>query len=319
MVRLGIMIEGQEGLTWERWNRIVDAGDRLGFDSVWRSDHLFSVMGQHQRETLALWPSLTVVPLRSERLEFGQMVSPTTFRHPVHLAFEAVALDRLSNGRFWLGVGAGWNVAEHNAFGFPLLDLKDRMDRFEEALKVITLLWSGEIVSFRGKHFQLDNARASLTPLKNNKVPIVIGGSGEKRTLRLVAEYADEWNITTTTSEGFAAKNEVLKRHCDAVGRDPSTIRRSQMTGHIIGRDREELRRRAANIQQVAVGLQGMSPDEAIEKRREAGWVVGTPEEIVEDLRQRGEMGLDRIMLQTFDMDDIEALELFASEVMPHV
>src|SRR5690606_11819830 len=113
MAKLGVMIEGQEGLNWERWNRIVDAAENLGFDSVWRSDHLFSVMGAPERETLSLWPSLTAVGSSTSRIEFGQLVSPTTFRNPVHLAFDAVALDHLSEGRFFLGVGAGWNEREH--------------------------------------------------------------------------------------------------------------------------------------------------------------------------------------------------------------
>jgi F420-dependent oxidoreductase-like protein len=318
MVKLGIMIEGQEGLNWERWDRIVDTAERLGFDSVWRSDHLFSVMGQYERETLALWPSLTAAALRTNRIELGQLVSPTTFRHPVHLASDAVALDRLARGRFWLGVGAGWNEAEHRAFGFPLRPLKERMDRFEEGLRVITELWRGEPVTFAGEHFQLDGAQTTYTPA-SGKVPVIIGGSGEKRTLRLVAEYADEWNITTLPSDAYPAKVEVLERHCEAVGRDPSSIRRSLMTGHIIGRDQAELRRRAARIQQVAVSLRDGSPDEAIERTRSRGWMTGTPAEIVEEIQARGAQGIDRIMLQTLDMDDMEALELFASEVMPHV
>src|SRR5688572_9311656 len=107
------MIEGQEGLNWGRWNRLIDDAERLGFDSLWRSDHLFSVMGESQRETLALWPSLTAVALRSSRIEFGQLVSPTTFRHPVHLAADGATVDQASGGRFWLGVGAGWNESEH--------------------------------------------------------------------------------------------------------------------------------------------------------------------------------------------------------------
>ena len=158
---LGVMIEGQEGLTWERWHALTDSAENLGFDSLWRSDHLFSVMGESQRETLALWPSLTAAALRTSRIKLGQLVSPTTFRHPIHLASDAVALDQLSEARFILGVGAGWNVGEHEAFGFDLRPLKDRMDRFEESLKVITGLWTGEPFSFSGKHFQLDNARTT--------------------------------------------------------------------------------------------------------------------------------------------------------------
>ena len=242
MTKLGVMFEGQEGLTWERWNRLTDATERLGFDSLWRSDHLSSVMGVPERETLAVFPSLTAVALRTSRIEFGPLVPPTTFRHPVHLAMDAVALDHLSGGRAWIGVGAGWNEHEHAAFGFDLLPLKQRMDRMEEALKVMKLLWSGETVSFQGEHFQLSDAQSRPTPVRPEGVKLVIGGTGEKRTLRMVAEYADDWNATSSAPEVYAGKAEVLARHCDDVGRDPATIRRSIMTGHIVGRDQSEVR-----------------------------------------------------------------------------
>lgn len=319
MVNLGVMIEGQEGLTWERWRRIIETADTNGFNSVWRSDHLFSLMGSPDRNCIALWPSLNEVGYRSSRLEFGQLVSPITFRHPVHLAIDAVAADELSGGRFLLGVGAGWNENEHKAFGFPLPPWKERMDRFEEGLKVITLLLSGEKVSFQGTYYQLDEAQSRPAATRGSKVPIVIGGGGEKRTLRLVAEYADEWNITPTTLDAYAAKVDVLARHCEDVGRDPATIRRSIMLGHIIGRNQNELEQRAASIQKVFNAPADAAPDELISRFRERGMLVGAPEEIVEQIQARAEQGIERIMLQTHDQTDMEALELFASDVMPHI
>lgn len=319
MVRLGIMIEGQEGLTWQRWNRLIDDAERLGFDSLWRSDHLFSVMGEARRETLALWPSLTAVALRSSRIEFGQLVSPTTFRHPVHLAADGAAVDRASSGRFWLGVGAGWNESEHAAFGFRLPPLKERMDRFEEALKVIKLLGTGEPATFQGAHFQLDNARTTFTPARASGARLMIGGSGERRTLRLVAEYADEWNATLAAHDTYDQKTEALVRHCEAVGRDPDTIQRSMMIGHIVGKDAADVRQRAAALQEVIPGTRDVAVDALVGRQRERGWLVGTPAEIIEQIQARAAQGVQRIMLQTFLMDDVEQLELIASEVIPHV
>lgn len=319
VVKLGIMIEGQEGLNWERWNRLIDDAERLGFDSLWRSDHLFSVMGESQRETLALWPSLTAVALRSSRIEFGQLVSPTSFRHPVHLAADAAAVDRASDGRFWLGVGAGWNESEHASFGFPLPPLKERMDRFEEALKVIKLLGTGEPATFEGKQFQLDNARTTYTPTRASGARLMIGGSGERRTLRLVAEYADEWNATLMAHDAYAQKTEVLLRHCEEVGRDPETIQRSMMIGHIVGANAKEVRQRAAALQEVIPGTREVSVDDLVSRQRERGWLVGTPAEVVEQIQARGAQGVQRIMMQTFLMDDVEQLELIASEVIPNV
>jgi F420-dependent oxidoreductase-like protein len=319
MVMLGVMIEGQEGLTWDRWRTIVDTADRLNYESVWRSDHLFSLSGPSDRDCISLWPSLNDVAYRSDRLHFGQLVSPITFRNPVHLAIDAVASDELSNGRFLLGVGAGWNEAEHAAFGFNLPPLKERMDRFEEALKVITLLWTGEPVSFSGQFYQLNEAQSRPVPTRGDKVPMVIGGGGEKRTLRLVAEYADEWNITPTTRDVYDHKLEVLKRHCNAVGRDESTIRRSIMLGHLIGRNQKELRKRASVFQTVFSSMADIEPDEIIARYKGRGMLVGSPEEIVEEINLRKEQGIERIMLQTHDQTDMEALELFASDVMPHI
>lgn len=321
MVTLGVMIEGQEGLTWQRWERLTDAAERLGFDSIWRSDHLYSVMGVYARPTLAVFPALTQVAIRGGTLEFGALVSPTTFRHPVHLAMDAVALDQLSGGRYWLGVGAGWNVAEHAAFGFPLPPLKERMDRFEEALGVITRLWSGEPVTYQGQHFQLNEARNAATPTRPEGVPIVIGGGGERRTLRLVAEYAREWNVTTMTHEQYAGKLAALERHCAAVGRDPGTIRRSLMAAHIIGRDRAEVRERGKRLQAAVPGWAAQAPDvdDMVRTQRERGALVGTPDEIVAQIRGWADQGIQRVMLQTHDQEDLGALELFASEVMPRI
>ena len=315
-MKLGVMIEGQEGLNWEHWKKIVESADRLGYESVWRSDHLYSVMGKYERETLALTPSLTAVPLWSDRLIFGQLVSPISFREPVHLAYEAAALDRLSDGRYMFGIGAGWNESEHRAFGFRLPPLKERMDRFEESLKLITLLWSGQRVDFRGEYYQLDMAQAAHTPA-DGRAKILIGGGGEKRTLRMVAEYADEWNVTPVPADVFDHKMNVLAQHCADVGRDFEEIDKSIMLSHVIGRDEQELHDRARRIMEIT-GREG-EPAEALAGMRERGLLIGTPDEVVESIRMREAQGIDRIMLQTLDMVDMDVLELIATEVMPQV
>lgn len=319
MVRLGVMIEAQEGLTWQRWSRIIETAENSNFDSVWRSDHLFSVMGVIDRDQLSLWPSLTLVAARDSRLEFGALVSPTTFRHPVMLAKDSVALDNLSNGRFWLGVGAGWNEREHRAFGFPLPPLKERMDRLEEAIEVIKLLWTGEPVRYAGEQFRLDDAQMRPVPVRSSGVPMMIGGSGERRTLRMVARFADEWNATASNLEDYRHKVEVLERHCSEIGRDSSTIARSMMLGHIIGADDAELRERARRIQSVVPSMQGLPVEEVLQRMRDRGWLVGTPDEIVEAIRARAAAGVSRIMLQTHDQDDMDAIELFGRVVIPSV
>ncbi len=316
-MKFGIMIEAQENVTWERWLQLIDLCETLGFESLWRSDHLTSVMGIAERETLALWPSLTAVALRSTRLVFGQLVSPVTFRHPVELAQNAAALDRLSSGRYRLGLGAGWNEREHRAFGFSLPAVSERMDRLEEAITVIKLLWTGEPVSFSGRFYRLEEAQMRPTPLRPEGVPLVIGGGGEKRLLRIAAKYASDWNAVSLQPDGYAAKRAALERHCAELGRDPREIERSWMVGHLIGRDERELRERAARLQRILVSLNGLSPDEVVARLRERGWLVGTPAEVIEQVRARAALGVDRLMLQTFDLEDLETLGLIATQVIP--
>ncbi|MDW8059661.1 MAG: LLM class F420-dependent oxidoreductase [Thermomicrobium sp.] len=318
-MRIAVMIEGQEDVTWERWLRLTELAEWLGFDSLWRSDHLFSVIGVVERATLALWPSLTAVALKTTHITFGPLVSPVSFRHPVELAQNAVALDRLSGGRFVLGVGAGWYEREHRAFGFPLLSVRERMDRLEEALEVIRLLWSGEKVSFVGRYYQLHDAILRPRPLRDTGVPIVIGGRGEQRTLRLAARYAAEWNVTNVDLEEHRHKIAILAERCREVGRDPDAIIRSWMVAHILGRTADEVRERAERIKRWFPHWQQASADEVIAEARRRSWLVGTVEEVAEQIRARAAIGVQRVMLQTFDLDDTDAVRLIAEELIPAV
>lgn len=317
-MRLGIMVEGQEGVTWERWLRIMSVAEQWGFESLWRSDHLFSVLGAFERETLALWPSLTAVALQSQRLIFGQLVSPVSFRHPVELAQHAVALDTISNGRYVLGIGAGWYEREHQAFGFPLLSLRERMDRLAESLQVIRLLWTGDVVSFDGRYYQLQDAQLLPRPTRG-RVPIVIGGRGERRTLALAAQFADEWNVTNVSLDEHRHKIERLREHCRIQGRDPERISLSWMVAHIVGQNEAELLERARRMQTFFPGLRNLSAQEALAQFRQRGWLVGTPEEILAQLRARKQLGVERVMLQTFDLDDSDALRLMAEQILPEL
>jgi F420-dependent oxidoreductase-like protein len=193
-MRIGVMIEAQEGLTWDRWVRIGERVESLGLDSLWRSDHFFSLSGHHERPSLECWTSLAALAMRTQRIRFGPLVSPMTFRHPALLARMAAAVDGLSDGRLVLGVGAGWNEAEHAAFGITLPTLKERFDRLEEGIAVIRALWTGEPVDLDGRYYPLRGASALPRPVQQPAPPLLIGGDGEVRLLRIVAQHADEWN-----------------------------------------------------------------------------------------------------------------------------
>ncbi|MCP5149171.1 MAG: TIGR03560 family F420-dependent LLM class oxidoreductase [Ectothiorhodospiraceae bacterium] len=309
----GIMIEGQDGLTWERWFALADAAESMGYHSLCRSDHLTSVAGFPERPSLETWTSLTALATRTRRIRFGPVVSPITFYQPTVLAKIAAALDTLSGGRLDLGIGAGWNENEHATFGIALPPMKERMDRFECAARHIRALEAGEPRSLEQAYYPLRDAQ--LRPLPSaGRLRIVVGGRGEKRTLRIAAEVADEWNATRVDVDTFRHKQAVLARHCEAIGRDPSTIARSLMVPIAIGRDASEV---AARVAAARAYFPGLPPDAAGWKA--AGFLAGTPGELVDVLGRWGEAGLDRVLLQLLDQEDLTSVELFATRVMGEI
>ncbi len=312
-MRVGVMIEGQEGLTWERWLRLVEAAEDMGYDSLCRSDHLTGLSGESKRPSLETWTSLTVLAMRTRRIRFGPLVSPVTFYQPALLAKMAVALDTLSGGRFDLGLGGGWNEHEHAMFGIPLPPMKERLDRLEAAARYIRALGVGEPVTLDQPYYPLRKAENYPLPT-HGRLRLVIGGRGEKRTLRIAAEFADEWNVTRVDPETFRQKREVLAKHCVAVRRDPETIVRSLMIPLAIGRDRADV---AQRIAAARAAFPQMPADEPA--WRGASFLVGTPDEVAASLREWDAAGVQRVMLQMLDQEDLPALGLFARHVLPQV
>ena len=239
-IQLAVMIEGQEGLTWERWRALARAVEDSGYAGLYRSDHLTGLFGDPARPSLDTWASLTWLASHTERIRFGPLVCPLTFYHPALLAKRAAAVADLSGGRLDLGIGAGWHEGEHAMLGIPFPPLKERMDRFECGARVIRALWQGRPVTLEQPYYPLREAQAFPLP-PGGAVPLVVGGRGERRTLRIVAEHADEWNLTRVTPAEYAAKCRVLEEHCRAVGRDPATIRRSLMVPIVTGRTPAEV------------------------------------------------------------------------------
>lgn len=301
MTQVGIMLEGQEGLNWDRWRRICHDTDTLGFASLRRSDHLISLMGAPERDCIECWASLALAAEWTKRIEFGPMVSPMTFRQPGVIAKMAAAVDNLSGGRLLLGVGAGWNENEHIEFHIPFLTQKERFDRLEAGIPIMREAWQ----------------KANPKPVRN-PIPLLIGGKGARRTLPLVAREAAEWNHSTLDPDAFRQLRETLDQCCRDIGRDPATIKRSVMTSFIVGRDRSELLDRARQIAPIVRALKSMSPEEILENRKDA-WFVGTPEQIAERMRELSRLGVDLFMLQHWLLDDSDALELLAKEVIPAV
>jgi F420-dependent oxidoreductase-like protein len=301
---VAIMIEGQNGLTWPRWQKIAAAVEDLGFAGLYRSDH-FTNANPPDLDSLELWVSLTWLASHTKRIEFGPLVSPVSFRHPALTARMAAAVDDLSGGRLTLGLGAGWQEREHHLFGFDLLPMKERFDRFEDGLEVITrLLKSAEPITFEGKYFQLREATLLPRPIRSGGPRILIGGNGEKRTMSLVARYADEWNAVFAPPAEFARLNahldEVLRSH----GCAPETVKRSMMTGLRFGRTRKELDEKLSARKQTA------------EELRKRGIIVGAGEEVKEQLAELEKVGLQCVMLQWLDLDDLDGLSAFGKVVL---
>jgi len=301
---IAIMLEGQNGLTWPRWQNIARAVEDLGFAGLYRSDH-FTNAQPPDKESLELWVSLTWLASHTKRIEFGPLVSPVSFRHPAFTARMAAAVDDLSGGRLTLGLGAGWQEREHRLFGFDLLSMEGRFDRFEEGLEVITsMLNSDGPVTFEGKYFQLHEATLLPCPLRPGGPSILIGGNGEKRTLPLVARYADEWNAIFTQPAEFARLSARLDELLQAQGCEPEFVKRSMITGLRFGRTRDELDEKLATRNQTAEDL------------RKRGFIVGVGEEVREQLVELEKADVQRLMLQWLDLDDLKGLEALAKAVL---
>ena len=295
---IAIMIEGQNGLNWPRWQRVARTVEDLGFAGLYRSDH-FTNSDPPDLDSLELWTSLTWLATHTQRIEFGPLVSPVSFRDPRMTARIARDVDDLSGGRLTLGLGAGWQEREHTHFGYDLLDVSQRFARFQEALQVVTrLLRSAEPVSFAGQYYQLHEAILLPRPKRAGGPPILIGGTGLRQTLPLVARYADEWNAVFIPAARWVELNARLDELLRAHGREPRDVRRSLMTGLVFGLDETKVQRK----------LGGRNASELIER----GLVVGTPAEVKRQLGRLAEAGLQRVMLQWLDLDDLAGLEALA-------
>ena len=304
MLEIAIMIEGQNGLNWGRWKKIVRQVEDLGFVGLYRSDH-FTNGNPPDLDSLELWTSLTWLADNTKRIEFGPLVTPFSFRHPAFTARMASAVDDLSNGRLTLGMGAGWQEREHQLFGFNLLEPKERYDRFEEGLEVVTrLIQSDEMVIFDGRYYKVRGTTLLPRPQRKGGPRILLGGDGGKRMRALIARYAVEWNCVMFPPQLFAKQNQLLTETLKDAGRDPKSVRRSMMTGCIFGKDENALKEKLT------------ARNRTIEQLQERGIVAGSPEQVKEQLKVLEASGLERIMLQWLDLDDLEGIEALAKTVL---
>jgi F420-dependent oxidoreductase-like protein len=290
----------------ESLKSLVTQAEALGFDSFWVMDHFHQIqnVGQPQEPMLESWTTLAALSGYTSSIRLGTLVTGNTYRHPSLLAKIGATLDVLSRGRLFMGVGAAWNKEEATAYGIPFPPTLERLRRLEEAVQIIRRMWTQERASFDGKYYKIQGAYCNPRPIQKPHPPILIGGSGEKETLRIVARYGDACNLFGS-ADTVRRKLEVLREHCKQVGRDYNSILKTKLTSVIISRNREDIEKKAGER------FRGM-PEQA---RREFV-IYGTPEDVTHQVEALRQAGIDYLIANFAAQRELEAVNLFGSEIV---
>jgi F420-dependent oxidoreductase-like protein len=309
-MQLRIMTEPQEGATYDDLLAVASTAEELGFDAFFRSDHLQRINdGDDGPGSTDAWATLAGLARDTTRIRLGTMVTSATFRRPAVLAITVATVDAMSGGRVELGLGSGWYETEHVSYGIPFAPVPERFDRLEEQLEIVTGLWStprGQTFSFAGEHYTLRDSPALPKPVQQPAPPIIVGGRGPRRTPRLAAKFAAEYNAPFSSVANTAAAFDRARAACEQAGRDPSTVVLSAAQTLAVGVDDQEVRRRATAI--------GEDADELRE-----GGLAGTVDEVVEKIGRFSELGATRLYLQVLDLGDLDHIRLVGEQVMPQV
>ncbi len=307
-MRLALMIEPQQGCSYEDQLAVARHAEAAGFETLFRSDHYDSFPGAGGRPTTDAWTVLAGLARETTRIRLGALVSPVTFRHPGNLAKVVATVDEMSGGRVELGLGAGWNEAEHRHHGFPFPPIEVRADMLEEQLAVLRGLWGEpDGWTFDGRHYQVPGSLFRPRPVQQPGPPIIVGGEGSPRSMRIAVRFADEFNVTSSDASRVADRFAHLDEIARSAGRESSTIVHSAMVGVLVGRDQAEIDRRAASLL-AAVG----SPADASAwlAERRTRWIFGTPDDARAMADRFAAAGAQRLMLQDFLPWDLEMIDL---------
>ena len=313
-MRICLMVEGQEGVTWDEWVDLARTCEESGLEGLFRSDHYVSTINEEQLGSLDAWAVLCGLAAVTSRIRLGTMVSPATFRHPSNLAKMVTTADHISGGRAELGMGAGWFDREHAAYGFDFPSTNERMDRLAEQLEIVHGEWSEDDFSFKGAYYSLEGLHAIPRPVQQPHPPLIIGGSGGPKSLALAAQWADEYNTVFPTLEEVRTRRSGLDSALQAAGRPSDAYTFSLMTTCIVGRDETDLRRRVQDVLTRTSNDKSVDDyiDEASKNR-----IVGTTEQVVERLNQFAEAGIGRVMLQHLNHADLDMVKLIGAELVP--
>ena len=311
-MRFALMTEPQQGLSYDEILALARAAEDAGFESVLPIRPLRQLPGAAGLPTTDAWATLAGLARETTRIGLGVLVSPVTFRAPGNLAKVTATVAEMSGGRVELGLGAGWNEAEHHQHGLAFPDTRERFDMLEEQLAIVHGLWTEpDGWSYSGAHWQVSDALFRPhppAPAGRRHPNLIIGGEAKPRMAALVARYADEINITSATPASAAAGYERVQAACRAIGRDPDSVTRSAMTGVLVGRDEAEVERRATELL-ASVGRDGLDADEWLAERRQR-WIIGTPDQARARVAELAAAGVERLMLQTFLPRDLEMVAL---------
>ena len=324
-MRFALMIEAQQGLSYDDQLAIVRRAEDRGFEAFFRSDHYASFPGDSKQATTDAWAVIAGLARETSRISLGALVSPVTFRHPGNFVKLVTTVDEMSGGRIEVGVGAGWNDADHEQHGLPFPDIKERADLMEDQLALLHGLWEEPPGwRFDGHQIRVRNGMLIPGPVQVDGRPvgrngrrrprILTGSDGSPRGFRLAARYADEFNLTSSSPEIAKEKEAELDAACVAAGRDPKSLTRSAMVGTLMGRDEAEVARRADALLE-AFGQQASSGIEWLNTRR-SRWILGTPDEARAMVARFADAGIERIMLQDFLPHDLEMIDLMAKELI---
>jgi F420-dependent oxidoreductase-like protein len=306
---LRIFTEPQQGASYDDQLAVARRTEECGFSAFFRSDHYLAMGVDGLPGPTDSWVTLAGLARETSTIRLGTLVTSATFRLPGPLAISVAQVDVMSGGRVDLGLGAGWFEAEHTAYGMPFPHTAERFDRLEEQLAIITGLWRtpvGETFAFEGDHYVVVNSPALPKPTSPDGPPIIIGGHGKRRTPRLAARYAAEFNVGFSSADVVGDRFVRVREACDSAGRDPNELVYSAALTVCCGRDDAEVRRRAEAIGREVDELRGSG-------------VAGTPAECVETIGRYAAIGTERVYLQVMDLHDLDHLDLIAAKVMPQL
>ena len=299
-MRLCLMIEGQEGVTWDDWVRLARLTEDEGLEGLFRSDHYTAII-RPDADALDAWATLAGLAALTGRIRLGTMVSPATFRHPSVLARMAVTVDHISHGRVDVGMGSGWYEREHEAHGFPFLDGRQRFALFAEQVEIVVRSWTEERFDHDGPTYRLRDQQALPRPVQEPHPPLVLGGSVKPRFAALAARYASEVNTLGAPDDELRERKAALDRACADAGRDPATLGFSVMTACFVGERRSDVLDRVARFLEVRGGD---SDAAAVIAERSDRWLVGTVDEVAERIEGLRALGVTRVLLQHLNHDD---------------